>query len=147
MLLVVDANILVGELLRERGRKLLEDSRLELQITGAALDETLHELGRRLIILERSGRFSATDAREAHLRALGLVDGRIAREPIERFNEWERIARRRIPRDPDDWPTVALALASEAAIWTLDADFLGCGVPTWTADTLLLHLEDAAHSP
>ena len=28
-------------------------------------------------------------------------------------------------RDPDDWPTVALAIALDAAIWTHDCDFLG----------------------
>jgi len=27
-----------------------------------------------------------------------------------------------------------------AAIWTLDKDFLGCGLPTWTTETLLTHL-------
>jgi hypothetical protein len=33
-----------------------------------------------------------------------------------------------------------LALALDAAIWTLDGDFLGCGVATWTAETLLAEL-------
>jgi hypothetical protein len=52
------------------------------------------------------------------------------------------MSRPRIPRDPDDWPTVALALAVDAGIWTRDADFLGCGLPTWITETLLAHLED-----
>ncbi len=38
----------------------------------------------------------------------------------------------------------ALALAIEAAIWTSDNDFLGCGVATWTTDTLLTHLSNAS---
>ncbi len=50
-------------------------------------------------------------------------------------------ALRRVPRDPTDAPTVALALASDAAIWTADLDFFGCGVPVWTTETLLLQLE------
>jgi hypothetical protein len=29
----------------------------------------------------------------------------------------------------------------DAGIWTSDADFLGCGVPTWTTDTLMAELE------
>ena len=29
----------------------------------------------------------------------------------------------------------------EAGIWTADADFLGCGVPTWTNETLVLDAE------
>ena len=52
----------------------------------------------------------------------------------------DAIAHKRIPRDPDDWPTVALALVLEAGIWTHDADFLGCGVPTWTVETLTAHV-------
>ena len=43
MLLVVDANILVGELLRVRGRELFEKDVLRLHISEQALDETLHE--------------------------------------------------------------------------------------------------------
>jgi predicted nucleic acid-binding protein len=57
------------------------------------------------------------------------------------YAEYEDVARRRVPRDPRDWPTVALALALEAGIWTADTDFLGYGVPTWTTDTLLLDAE------
>ena len=50
-----------------------------------------------------------------------------------------------MPRDPDDVPTVALALAlggdeDRCGIWTNDGDFLGCGLPTWTTDMLLSHL-------
>lgn len=53
----------------------------------------------------------------------------------------------RIPRDPSDVPTVALALAlgggeCRCGIWTNDGDFLGCGVPVWTTETLLAHLQD-----
>jgi predicted nucleic acid-binding protein len=50
----------------------------------------------------------------------------------------------RIARDPNDWFTIALALALVAAIWTLDHDFFGCGIATWTTDTLLTHLNNAA---
>jgi predicted nucleic acid-binding protein len=46
-----------------------------------------------------------------------------------------------VPRDPNDWPTVALALTLDCDIWTTDAAFLGCGVPTWTTETLGPHLE------
>jgi len=45
-----------------------------------------------------------------------------------------------IGRPDDDWPTVAAALAVGADIWTNDADFLGCGIATWTIETLLAHL-------
>jgi predicted nucleic acid-binding protein len=54
----------------------------------------------------------------------------------------EAIARRRIPRDPNDWPTVALAIALNAGILTNDCDFLGCGCPTWTVETLRAELAE-----
>ncbi len=54
----------------------------------------------------------------------------------------EAIARRRVPRDPNDWPPVALALGLGAGILTGDRDFLGCGCPTWTVDTLRVELEE-----
>ena len=52
----------------------------------------------------------------------------------------EAAARDRIPRDPNDWPTVALALSLDCGIWTNDQDFFGCGVPVWTTETLLTHV-------
>jgi predicted nucleic acid-binding protein len=57
------------------------------------------------------------------------------------FSAYEAEARDRIPRDPNDWPTVALALALGCGIWTADRDFFGCGVPVWTTETLLTHVE------
>lgn len=39
-------------------------------------------------------------------------------------------------RDPDDWPSVAAALALACPIWTEDRDFFGSGVATWTSDLL-----------
>lgn len=44
------------------------------------------------------------------------------------------------PRDPNDWATVALALTLASGILTGDSDFLGCGCPTWTVETLLQEL-------
>ncbi|WP_198036963.1 PIN domain-containing protein [Nocardia sp. BMG51109] len=48
----------------------------------------------------------------------------------------EAVARRRVPRDPADRPVVALSLAFDGGILTGDNDFLGCGRPTWTVETL-----------
>jgi predicted nucleic acid-binding protein len=41
---------------------------------------------------------------------------------------------------PNDWPVVALAIATAAPIWTEDADFLGSGVATWTTRTVEIYL-------
>lgn len=50
-------------------------------------------------------------------------------------------ARRRIGRrNPDDVPTLALALKFRLPIWTNDKDFEGCGVSRYTSEDLLRHL-------
>lgn len=56
--------------------------------------------------------------------------------PRHTYHHLEEIARRHIPRDPNDWPPVALAIALGGAILTENHDFLGCGVATWTIVTL-----------
>ena len=145
MLLVVDANILVGELLRVRGRELFEKDVLRLHISEQALDETLHEMSRRAAKIVDQGRASRQAADAMLDDARGIVERRISPIPSEVYADFEDRAAYRIPRDPDDAPTVALALAlggdeGHCGIWTNDGDFLGCGLPTWTTDTLLAHL-------
>jgi predicted nucleic acid-binding protein len=44
MRLVVDANIFVAELIRQRGRALISHNDLELFVAEAAWDEAQHEL-------------------------------------------------------------------------------------------------------
>jgi predicted nucleic acid-binding protein len=58
--LLVDANILVAEILRRRGRALLMHAYLTLAITDRDWGEAQHELERRLVTLLQSGRASAT---------------------------------------------------------------------------------------
>jgi predicted nucleic acid-binding protein len=145
MLLVVDANILVGELLRVRGRELFEKDVLRLHISEQALDEALHEMSRRAAKIVDQGRASRQAADAMLDDARGIVERRISPIPSEVYARFEERAAYRIPRDPDDAPTVALALAlggdeGHCGIWTNDGDFLGCGLPTWTTDTLLAHL-------
>ncbi len=139
--LVVDANILVGELLRERGRFLVADSRLELFSTARAWNEVQYELRKRVqLFTERRG--VAPDALQDLLDlAITVAEQQVTVVGDAEYSAHEAEARRRIPRDPDDWPTVALALTLETDIWTADGDFLGCGVGTWTTETLLLQLE------
>ena len=57
------------------------------------------------------------------------------------YEEYENIARERVtPRDPDDWPVVAVALPLDFPTWTEDQDFLGSGAATWTTDRVELYL-------
>lgn len=48
MRLVVDANILVAELIRKRGRELIVRPELELYIAEKAWSEACHELNKRI---------------------------------------------------------------------------------------------------
>jgi len=139
--LVVDANILVAELIRlSRGRELIVHPALELYVAEKAWDEACYELKRRVATMVQKGIFSQDSGQLLLDNAMTLAEAKVSLIPHEVYASRETIARARIPRDPDDWPTVALALVMSAAIWTLDKDFLGCGLPTWTTDTFLTHL-------
>lgn len=142
---MVDANVLVSELLRVRGRGLIGDSALDLRISEETLDEALHEMAKRATRIVEQGKLTQNAADTMLEDARNLVGRRIVPIPREVYAGFEDRASYRIPRDPDDVPTVALALAlggdeGRCGIWTSDQDFLGCGIPTWTTETLLGHL-------
>ena len=144
MRLVVDANILVAELIRVRGRKLIARSELELYMAEGAWLETTYELNKRIEKMIDRGVFSTSVGKNLLTDAIALAEAKVTIVPHEVYSDYETVARNRIPRDPNDWFTVALALAIVAAIWTTDNDFLGCGIATWTTDTLLTHLSNAS---
>ena len=56
MNLVVDASVLVGELLRRRGRELLQNPELRLYAAEIVLNETRYELRRRIGLMASQGR-------------------------------------------------------------------------------------------
>jgi predicted nucleic acid-binding protein len=142
MKLVVDANIMVGEMLRIRGRHLVQNPEFQLYAAKTVLSETRHELRRRTIAMRNQGKLTEQTERELFELVNRLIDNYIEIVEPSSYNSLETEARKRIPRDTDDWPTVAVALVLPAAIWTQDYDFLGCGCPTWTTETLLLQLRD-----
>ena len=141
MIVVADANVLVGELLRKRGRELILRPGLQVLVAEDQWSETQHELSRRLGIMESTGRLSPSNRQALEVAVRDLIETK-AIDVISRsmYAPFEATARRRIPRDPQDWPTVALAVLLDAAILTGDNDFLGCGCPTWTVETLLQEL-------
>jgi len=65
----------------------------------------------------------------------------------ELYEDLKDEALSRLPRDEEDWQVVALALTLGADILTADKDFFGCGVATWTVDTLISQLERRGQSP
>ena len=59
------------------------------------------------------------------------------------YGDFEAEARKRLgPRDPDDWPILAAALALGCPIWIEDIDFFGCGVATWTSTSIDIFLRE-----
>ena len=137
MIIVADASVLVGELLRDRGRALILHPRVQLVVAEHQWNEVEHELARRLSTLVARGRIT-TERRltlEEAVQHLMDVQG-IEIIAQSAYQHMETVARRRVPRDPNDWAPVALALVFDAAILTGDNDFLGCGCPTWTVETL-----------
>lgn len=143
MRLVVDANILVAELIRVRGRKLIVRPELELCMAEKAWNETTYELNKRIETMIQKAVFSQKVGQDLLRNAIALAEAKVSVIPHEFYAPYETVARNRIPRDPNDWFTVALALAVDGDIWTLDNDFLGCGIATWTTDTLLTHLDSS----
>jgi predicted nucleic acid-binding protein len=67
-----------------------------------------------------------TDAVQANVQIVPQA----AYAPLEVEARW------RIPRDPNDWSCVALALAVNCGIWTNNQNFFGCGLAIWTTATL-----------
>lgn len=141
MKLVVDANILIAELLRRRGRELLRNPQLELYFAEKTREETEYELRKRVNIIVSQERLSESAGRAQIETGIDIINTQITLMPISFYAPLEAEARKRIPRDPNDWEIVALALALPGAIWTEDYDFLGCGCPTWTTETLMLQLQ------
>jgi predicted nucleic acid-binding protein len=140
MRLIIDANILVSELLRQRGQALMRSPRLDLHMTEYALSEAHHELRKRLAVVVDRGRLSPAIAQDILETANTILSEQITLTSKSVYAHFEAEARRQIPRDPNDWETVALSLHLGSDIWTQDYDFFGCGCATWTTETLLLSL-------
>ena len=141
MRLVVDASVLVAELLRARGRDRLGDSRLDLYLPEQTWGEVQHELPRRVLAFARKHSISESDAEQLVRLCLDAVETNVAVVDAAVLGALEDEARFRAVRDPADWPLVAAALVLRAAVWTHDKDLLGAGVPTWTTETLQLWLD------
>lgn len=138
MKIIVDTSVLVGEILRKQGLKLLLSPEIDYFQPEYAFGEVRYEIGRRADWLRSTGKLSGDQLQDLLGLTFPLVLSRIRYLPLTDYAPFEAVARRRIPRDPNDWTLfVATALALEnAAILTRDGDFLGCGLPTWTPETL-----------
>ena len=136
MRLIVDMSVLVGELLRQKGRARLGDERLELFLPEQMWAETQVELPRRIHAFVRRRSLDREVASDLVRLCLEAVEANIVVLDEAIYSAIEDEARARALRDPADWPVVASALALAADIWTNDNDFLGTGVATWTTESL-----------
>ena len=140
MLLAVDASIVVGEGLRSAGRELLRHGDLQLVATATVYSESRYELPQRVAAMIQRGAVSRDRGDALLSRALDDIETIVTVYDQEFYESHLSEALRRMPRDPSDAPTVALALALGCGIWTADSDFCGCGVAVWASDVLRAHL-------
>lgn len=140
MQLVGDAGSLVGAVLGEPGRRLIADASADVFVAERAWVGARRELRRR-------ARFFAERRGLEPVELLQLLD--VAVRAVEQhvsvigdaaYGAFEAEARRRVVHIPEAWPSVALALALRADIWTTDDALSSCGVPTWSTAALSTHL-------
>ena len=97
MIVVVDASVIVAELLRRRGRELLARPELQCLVAEEQWGEAQHELDKLVGVIVGQGRLTSAQGQQL----LHVVPRRF-------YEHMEGIARRRVPRDPADWAPVAL---------------------------------------
>jgi len=136
MRLVVDTSVLVGELLRATGRDRLSDQHLELFLPEQMAEELTVELPRRIAAFARRRHLESDVERRLVEACAQAIDSNVTVLNTAVYSAAEMDARARVPRDEHDRPVAASAMVLSGGIWTHDHDFLGCGVPTWTTDTL-----------
>jgi len=135
--LVVDANILVRAVLGTRVREVIETyaGSVSFFVPDSAYSEAEQHLA--VLVVKRGG---DPEKALALLRSLGRMVDLIG---VETYGAFETEARERLgPRDPEDWPILASALALRCPIWTEDTDFFGCGVATWTSNRVRMFLRE-----
>jgi PIN domain len=142
VLLIADANVLVAEALRIRGRALLRDPLLDLVMAEEAWLETGRELRRRVAVIAGHRTLAPEQADALLEEALGGITRNVGVSPAASYAFRRDEARQRMVRDPDDAPTLALALTLDCGIWTADHDFFGCGAPVWGTETLLWYVRE-----
>jgi predicted nucleic acid-binding protein len=140
VLLAIDASSIVAESFRHRGLALIADPRIEFAIASPIWDEAQHELNRRVNRHLMGRGIDQELTRRTYERAKAILAENLIVIDEPDYAPFLPEALRRIPRDPSDAPTVALALALDCGIWTADNDFFGCGVAIWATDVLLARL-------
>jgi predicted nucleic acid-binding protein len=144
--LVVDANILIGAVLGKRTLEVMEQlAEVNLFTPETSCNDAVEHLTRILRKRGEGSRFTETkigDMIQTALERLESLQSIIKTLNKTEYEHMRERAIKRLPGDPEDWDLVALALTLDAPIWTVDKDFIGSGVATWTTQTVQLYAEE-----
>jgi predicted nucleic acid-binding protein len=142
--IVLDANVLMRAVLGRRVDRLLE--RFASQVTFLAPEVAFDDVQEHLAsVLTKRDELNALHPALEKLTKLRLV---VRAVDSSEYEVMKPAALARIgPRDPDDWPILACALALNCPIWTEDRDFFGTGVATWTTASVELFLAEPDTGP
>lgn len=141
LVLAVDANVLIGELLSDRGLAFVQHPGLYFMAAEYTLAEVREKVPLRIEKLVAVGMVKPEEASGRLAATLSVVERRVRPVPLDVYQAYEAEARDRIPHDPDDWHTVALALTFDIAVCTNDKrHFFGCGVAVWSTDIPRRHI-------
>lgn len=133
--LVLDANILLRAVLGQRVLELLEA--FEDTVAFYSPDVCFDDARKYIPDVSSRRRIDPLPG----LAVLEEVSNIVESVDQSLYEDFETVARKRVtPRDPDDWPVVAVALLLDFPIWTEDQDFFGSGIATWTTDHVELYL-------
>jgi predicted nucleic acid-binding protein len=138
--IILDANILVRAVLGSRVLDLIaaHAARATFLAPDVAFDDAREHLP---AVLAKRGK--SAEAIQLAIEKLDALARVIVPIPAESYLPFKDRALARIgPRDSDDWPVLACALAADCPIWTEDMDFFGAGVATWTTASVELFVTD-----
>lgn len=124
-----------------RRPRLLTHPTLELLMTEHCVDDAVRNLHARIDGQAAVGVVDDQAAVVLHEEAERALRAAVELIPEAVYADHQQEAAKRIESHcaPSDWPSVPLALLLGRGcdgIWTDDRDYFGCGVATWTTDTL-----------
>lgn len=136
--IVADANVVLSALIGGRARLVIASPHEPKCI---ATEAVAHEIARHV------PRLAAKRNLDPALLLAALQVMPIEWKPASSYKGQRKEAEKRIAdRDPDDWPTVALALELDLPVWSQDKDLSIAGIEVFTTGELLDALRDAGHS-
>lgn len=134
---VADANVVLSALIGGRARLVIASDHGPRCVAAEAVAE---EIARHI------PRLAAKRGLDPALLLAALqvmpIDWKVSADYADQREEAEK---RIAARDPDDWPTVALALSLDVPVWSQDKDFTDIGLEVFATGELLDALRDAGH--